>query len=69
MNLFSIFVDFAQYLGTPKGALMVAAYFLGDFLLKKLPSVLDESARQNGNKFSNFLLYDFQLKRCPITFN
>lgn len=69
MNLFSNFVDFAQYLGTPKAALMVAAYFLGDFLLKKLPSVLDESARQNGNKFSNFLLYDFQLKRCPITFN
>ena len=69
MNLFSIFVDFAQYLGTPKAALMVVAYFLGDFLLKKLPSVLDESARQNGNKFSNFLLYDFQLKRCPITFN
>lgn len=69
MNLFSIFVDFAQYLGTPKAALMVVAYFLGDFLLKKLPSVLDESARQNGNKLSNFLLYDFQLKRCPITFN
>lgn len=69
MNLFSIFVDFAQYLGTPKAALMVATYFLGDFLLKKLPSVLDESARQNGNKLSNFLLYDFQLKRCPITFN
>lgn len=69
MNLLSIFVDFAQYLGTPKAALMVSAFFLGDFLLKKLPSVLDESARQNGNKFSNFLLYDFQLKRCPITFN
>ena len=69
MNLFSIFVDFAQYLGTPKAALMVVAYFLGDFLLKKLPSVLDESVRQNGNKLSNFLLYDFQLKRCPITFN
>lgn len=68
MNFFSIFVDFAQYLGTPKAALMVAAYFLGDFLLKKLPSVLDESA-QSGNKLSNFLLYDFQLKRCPITFN
>lgn len=69
MNFFSIFVDFAQYLGTPKAALMVVAYFLGDFLLKKLPPVLDESARQNGNKLSNFLLYDFQLKRCPITFN
>ena len=69
MNFFSIFVDFAQYLGTPKAALMVVAYFLGDFLLKKLPSVLDESVRQNGNKLSNFLLYDFQLKRCPITFN
>lgn len=69
MNLFSIFVDFAQYLGTSKAALMVAAYFLGDFLLKKLPSVLDESARQNGNKLSNFLLYDFQLKKCPVTFN
>ena len=44
MNLFSIFVDFAQYLGTPKAALMVAAYFLGDFLLKRLPIVLDRSA-------------------------
>lgn len=69
MNLFSIFVDFAKYLGTSKAALMVAAYFLGDFLFKKLPPVLDESARQNGNKLSNFLLYDFQRKRCPITFN
>ncbi len=69
MNLFSIFVDFAQYLGTPKAALMVAAYFLGDFLLKRLPIVLDRSAKQNRNKFSNFLLYDFQRKRCPITFN
>ena len=68
MNLFSIFVDFAQYLGTPKAALMVAAYFLGDFLLKKLPPVLDESARQNCNKFSNFLLYDFRTKRCPVIF-
>ena len=67
MNFFSIFVDFAQYLGTPKAALMVAAYFLGDFLLKKLPSVLDESA-QSGNKLANFLLYDFCTKRCPVIF-
>lgn len=67
MNFFSIFVDFAQYLGTPKAALMVAAYFLGDFLLKKLPPVLDESA-QSGNKLANFLLYDFRTKRCPVIF-
>lgn len=69
MNVFEIFVSFAQYLGTPKAALMVAVYFLGDFLLKNLPIVLDRSAKQNRNKFSNFLLYDFQRKRCPITFN
>lgn len=69
MNLFSIFVDFAQYLGTPKAALMVVAYFLGDFLFKNLPIVLDREAKQKRNKLSNFLLYDFQKKRCPITFN
>ncbi len=68
MNVFEIFVSFAQYLGTPKAALMVAVYFLGDFLLKNLPIVLDRSAKQNRNKFSNFLLYDFRTKRCPIIF-
>ena len=67
MNVFEIFVSFAQYLGTIKALIMVVAFYGGDFILKKLPAVLDESA-QSGNKLANFLLYDFRTKRCPVIF-
>lgn len=64
MNIFNIFVDFAQYLGTSRAVLMVVAYFLGDFLLKKLPAAL-ELRQKEGSKLANFLLFDFRSKKCP----
>lgn len=68
MNVFQIFIDFATYFGTKRAVLFVVTYFLGDAIIKKLPAMLEHSAEE-GNKLANFLLYDFTLKRCPITYD
>ena len=64
MNIFNLFLDFAQYLGTVRAVLMVVAYFLGDFILKKAPAAL-EVKQLEGSKLANFLLYDFHKRKCP----
>lgn len=64
MNIFNLFLDFAQYLGTSRAVLMVVAYFLGDFIMKKAPAAL-EVRQLEGSKLANFLLLDLRTGKCP----
>lgn len=67
MNIFQIFLDFSQYLGTTKACIMVFAFFLGDFVIKKAPAALELRQRE-GSKLANFLLFDFKSKHCPTIY-
>lgn len=64
MNIFNLFFDFAQYLGTSRAVLMVVAYFFGDFILKKAPAALELRQRE-GSKLANFFLLDLRTGKCP----
>lgn len=64
MNVFQVFLSFSQYLGTTKAFIMVFAFFLGDFIIKKAPAAL-EARQKEGSKLANFLLFDFRSKKCP----
>lgn len=43
INPFKLFVDFSNYLGMWKAALMVVIFFLGTWLLSSLPEKLAKS--------------------------
>ena len=57
------FIEFAQYLGTAKAALMVACWFALTAIYKKAPAEL--AKHKDKSKLANFFLFDFKSKKCP----